>query len=283
MTSIPNKCANNFCLPVLGLGTYQIGGNQEQNIPYDSVQDIAGIKKAIELGFTHIDTAESYSEGLSEKLVGEAIKNFDRSQLFITTKVRRSNLRYDDVIRSAKASLDRLGIKIIDLYLIHAPSSDVPISETMKAMDFLLENELVKNIGVSNFNTEQLEGAMAETKYSIVNNQIHYNLGARAFEHNNTLSFCEKHGILVTAYRIVGYEQLLPGISILKSLAAKYKKTPIQIALNWLISQPNVVGLIKSIDPEHIKENLGALGWNMEKSDVDYLSCNFPAGETINI
>jgi diketogulonate reductase-like aldo/keto reductase len=283
MISIPKKCVNSFCLPMLGLGTYQIGEVQKPNMRNNKAQDIAGIKKAIELGFTHIDTAESYSEGLSEKIVGEAIKNFDRSQLFITTKVRRSNLRYDDVIRSAKASLDRLGIKMIDLYLIHAPSSDIPISETIKAMDFLLENELIKNVGVSNFNVEQLESVLATTKYSIVNNQIHYNLGARAFEHNNTLSFCEKQGILVTAYRIVGYEQLLPGISILKSLAAKYKKTPVQIAINWLISQPNVVGLIKSTDPEHIKENLGALGWNMEKSDVDYLSCNFPIGETINI
>jgi len=282
MTLIPNKCAKNFCLPILGLGTYQIGTEQQNSNDIDA-KSVASLKQAIELGFTHIDTAESYGEGRSEQLVGVAIKDFDRSQLKITTKVRRSHLRYDDLIRAAKGSLKRLGIKTIDLYLIHGPSSEVLINESMKAMDYLLENELIRNIGVSNFNTEQLAAALAATKYSIVNNQIHYNLGARVFEQNGTIAFCQKHNILVTAYRIIGYDQLAPGMSILNRLATKYQRTPIQIAINWLINQPNIVGLVKAVNPDHLRENLGALGWKLEDRDKEYLASQFPTGETMNI
>lgn len=276
MALIPNKCANNFCLPVLGLGTYQIGAGND-------AQDKAGLKQAIALGCNHIDTAESYSEGRSEEIVGEVIKEFNRDQLIITTKVRRSNLRYDDLIRSAKASLKRLGIKAIDLYLIHAPASEVPIGESMRAMDYLLENELIKNIGVSNFNAGQIAAALRETRYSIVNNQIHYNLGARSYAQDGTIAFCQKNNILITAYRIIGYDQLTPGMAILNRLAAKYQKTPAQIAINWLISQVNIVGLIKATNPDHLQENLGALGWELEAGDRKYLASHFPAGETMNV
>jgi len=281
--TIPLKCADGFCLPVLGFGTYQMGGETEHDPANDDQLDIAAIQAAVSLGIRHIDTAESYADGYCETLVGRVIKNLDRQQLFITTKVRASNLQYDDVIAAAKRSLERLGIKQIDLYLIHRPNPEVPIAESMRAMDFLLEHELIKHVGVSNFNVEQLTAAMAATKYRIVSNQIHYNLPARSYEQNGTLEFCRTHNVLVTAYRIVGYDQLTAGAKLLDPLAKKYQKTPAQIAINWLTSQPNVVGLVKSTNPGHLQENLGALGWRLTEEDAEYLGRNFPRGETINL
>ena len=282
MIEIPKKCVKDFCLPVLGFGTYRMGGKTQRDPTNNDQQDVAAIQAAIDLGLYHIDTAESYADGYCEQLGHQAIKNIDRKKLFITTKVRASNLSHDDVIAAAKRSLERLGIEYIDLYLIHRPSQDIPITETMRAMDYLYENGLVKNIGVSNFNADQLAAAVAATKHRIVNNQIHYNLSARFHEQHKTLDFCQKNNILVTAYRIVGYEQLTAGLALLNPLAKKYQKTPAQIAVNWLISQPNIVGLIKSTNPAHIEENLGALGWQLTEDELAHLSKNFPVGETIN-
>ena len=277
------KCADGFCLPVLGFGTYRMGGETERDLANDDQRDIAAIQAAVALGMHHLDTAELYANGYCETLVGQAIKPLDRQQLFITTKVRASNLHYDDVIAAAKRSLERLGIKQIDLYLIHRPNPAIPLEESIRAMDFLLEHELIKNIGVSNFNVEQLTTAMAATKYRIVSNQIHYNLSARAYEQNGTIEFCQKNNILVTAYRMVGYDQLTAGAGLLEPLAKKYQKTPVQIAINWLTSQPNVVGLVKSTNPDHLQENLGALDWQLTEEDAEHLGRNFPLGETINL
>ena len=154
----------------------------------------------------------------------------------------------------------------------------------MRAMDFLLENGLIKNIGVSNFNIPLLEKAMSYTKHKIVNNQIHYSLTARAYEENGTLEFCRKNNILATAYRPIGYQQFNDQAKqILEQLSQKYEKTPMQIAINWVINKPNLVALIKSSNSKHLKENLGALDWRIETKDEKYLDNNFPRMTTINI
>lgn len=283
ITHIAEKRINGFTLPVLGLGTYQMGGGDRRNPDNDDERDVETVKMAIRLGVKHIDTAENYADGYAEAIVGRAIKAFDRESLIITTKIRRSHLYYDDIIKAAKASLERLAIKSIDLYLIHGPSPNIPLKESLKAMDYLLENELIKNIGVSNFDIPLLEEAMEHTKYGIVNNQIHYSLAARAYEKNGTLDFCQKNNILVTAYRVIGYGQLdSPGREILARLSKKYDKTSAQIALNWAINKPNVVALTKSSKPEHLTENLAALTWRLDAEDEKYLDANFPEGATIN-
>lgn len=282
MVEIPKKYAQDFHLPVLGFGTYLMGGRHERSLANNDRRDIAAIRAAIGFGFNHIDTAESYAGGYCETLVRQAVSDTERSKLFITTKVSATNLHYDDLIAAAKRSLERLGVDYIDLYLIHRPSNEIPIAESMLAMDFLYENGLIKNIGVSNFNAEQLAAAMAATKYRIVNNQIHFGLSARFHEQQGTLDFCQKNNILVTAYRAVGYDQLIAGSTLLAPLAEKYHKTPTQVALNWLINQPNIVGLVKSTNPIHIEENLGALGWQLTVDELNYLAQNFPVGKTIN-
>jgi diketogulonate reductase-like aldo/keto reductase len=280
---IPKKSVKNFSLPILGLGTYGIGGLDKRNFNSNDGDEIQALQDAFSAGVTYIDTAESYADGYAEVLIGKAIKNLDRSNLFICTKVRKSNLRYDDIIRSAKGSLGRLGVDNVDLYLIHSPNKDVPIKESMKAMDFLLENQLVKNIGVSNFNLKSLEEAMSYTKYSIVNNQIHYNLTARAYEEDGTLDFCNKNKILVTAYRVIGFDQYKSyGLEILKRLSKKYEKTVSQIALSWILQKPNIVTLVQTKNLKHLIENISVIGWQMELEDRIFLDNNFPKGVTIN-
>lgn len=282
--TIPNKCADDFCLPALGFGTYGMGGKVDHDRQNDDAADIEAIRSAVGHGFKHIDTAELYADGYTEALIKRALNGLDRQSLFITTKVRRSHLRYDDLIRAAQGSLERLGLKQVDLYLIHGPSGEVPIAESMRAMDYLLEHELTRYIGVSNFNVNQLAAAQAATKYRIVNNQIHYNLSARAYETNGTIAYCQQHNILVTAYRIIGYDQIFgEGLQILTRLAGEYNKTPRQIALNWLVGKPGVVGLIKARAAQHLVESLGALGWELSATDREQLDRDFPRGETINL
>lgn len=282
---IPNRCAGNFCLPVLGLGTYQMGGGLERNPANDDRRDIAAIQAAIAAGVTHIDTAEKYAAGHCERLVAKAIAGVDPSQLFITSKVYVNHLRHDDVIAACRGSLERLGIRQLDLYLVHGPNSEVPLEETMGAMDWLVENGLTRFIGVSNFDVPLLQAAARHTKHGIATNQIHYSLVARAYEQNGTLEYCRANGILVTAYRPIGKfgELARPGTLRLDDVARRYKKTPAQIALNWVINKPNVVVLVKTSDPRHLDENLGALGWSLTPDDTRDLDKNFPVGDTINV
>lgn len=170
-------------VPALGLGTWR----------YDA--GIEPLQRGIELGATLIDTAERYG---TEAVVGKAIRGV-RSQVFVATKVRHENLRYDDVIRAADKSLSTLGVERIDLYQVHRPNRDVPIAETMAAMNALVGAGKVRFIGVSNFSLTQLTQAQNASGHPIVSNQLRYSLVNRAIE-GELLQFCQQVGITVIAY-----------------------------------------------------------------------------------
>ena len=262
-------------LPVLGIGTWRMGGGMEEIDTSEDAACVHAIRTAIEWGMTHIDTAEVYAKGHAEELVAQAIRGFAREKLFITTKVSWEHLRYDEVLQAAKGSLARLGVSQIDLYLIHAPDPDVPLQETMKAMDELVDKGWVRFIGVSNFSVEQMKEAQAHAKHKMVTNQIEYNLLTRNKGMFNTnmekeiIPYCQKHDILVTAWRPVGRGELTkPGFPLLDELAEKYNKTQAQIAINWLIAKPNVITIPKATKIEHMKENLGAVGWQLSAEDI---------------
>ena len=269
-------------IPVLGLGTWSMGGGMVSDTTYDK-ENIYAIKTAIELGITHIDTAEMYGDGHAEELVGEAIKDFNRETLFITTKVLPENLRYDDVIASVKRSLRRLKTEYIDLYLIHIPNPKIPIQETMKAFNFLYKEGLIRFIGVSNFSVKQLEEAQKSSPNKIVANQIEYSLLIRnegnEYINNmesNVIPYCQENDIMVIAYRPLARGKLTkPGFKILDELAKKYNKTQAQIAINWLISKKKVITIPKSTSVEHLKENLGAVGWKLTSEDMHKLDKEF--------
>lgn len=275
------KLTENKKIPVLGLGTWEIGGGMSRDTSRDR-ENVAAIKKAIELGYKHIDTAEMYGGGHSEELVGLAVKGFERESLFITTKVLPDHLQYNNCIKAAERSLKRLQTDYIDLYLIHIPNPKIPIKETMRAMDTLLKQGKVRFIGVSNFSVEQLKEAQEHTENKIVNNQIEYNLLTRHRGMYNVnieseiIPFCQENEIIITAWKpLVKGKLFREKNKLLEELTEKYNKTLAQIAINWLISKKNIITIPKSINPEHLKENLGALGWTLREEDIKRLNEEF--------
>lgn len=267
------KLKNGFELPVFGFGTWQVGGRETRDPDNDDIADINAIKIAIELGITHIDTAEMYAEGHAEKLVGEAIRGFERSNLLIATKVWSSHLHYDELINSARQSLKRLRTDYIDIYLIHYPNPSIDVRESMEAMDYLVEKGYIRNIGVCNFSVEEFKQAQRHTENKIVCNQVYYNLIHRGPVMDGSLEYARKNDVMIVAWRPIEKGLFSRAkIDILKKLGKKYGKTGSQIAINWLISQENVVTISKSRNIEHLKENLGALNWKMDKSDMDFLT-----------
>ena len=269
------KCG--FTLPVFGFGTWQMGGREVINPDNDDRADIFAIRSAIEMGITHIDTAAWYSGGHAEELVGEAIKGLDRSKLIITTKVSPMNLHYGDVVRSASQSLKRLGIDYIDVYVIHNPNPYIDIKETMKALDYLVEKQVARYIGLSNFNLKQLQEAQENSLSKIVCNHLHYNLKHRGPLLDGTIQYCQDNDVIIVAWRPVQKGLFSKEkFKILEGLCLKYEKTENQIAINWLISQENIVTISKTRNIEHLKENISAVGWEMDNKDIEFLMNNFP-------
>ena len=277
MIEIPVKKLEHtrFSLPELGLGTWQMGGRKEADFSHDDAE-VAAIEAAVEAGITHIDTAEVYGAGHTEELVGAAIRGVNRKKLFITSKVKE-NSRTARVVEACKASLKRLGTDYIDLYLLHHYSNECPLEESIAGLDELVKQKLVKHIGVSNFTKEHLEEAQKLTKNRIVCNQVYYNLASRQPESTGLLEYCQKHDILLIAYRPVEKGKLLEGVPpIMDELCIKYEKTPAQIAINWLTSQKNVVTIFKTSNAAHLKENLGSVGWHLTEEDVERLRKEYP-------
>lgn len=277
MSDVPWKSLKNgFAIPVLGQGTWRMGGVDTPDTANDDA-DIAAIRRGIATGLCHIDTAEMYAGGHAEELVGIAMKGqgIRRADYFLTDKVWKTHLRYDDVLRAAEASLKRLGTDYIDLYLIHQVNPDVPEEETIRAMNRLKREGVIRHIGVSNFSEERLKRAQAASDAPIVANQLHYNLRIREIEQCGLLDYCRSQGIMVIAWRpLRGLDLTLP---LIVALAEKYGKTPSQIALNWLLCQENVVTITKAANPLHLAENMGALGWALEKEDAERLRREYPA------
>ncbi len=253
-------------VPEIGFGTYTLGIT-----PGTGRRSVKAIQYAIECGLTHIDTAERYARGYTEELVGEGINDFERSKLFITTKVWVDNLRYDDVLSACRGSLQRMRTHYIDLYLIHWPNPDIPLAETLSAMDKLVDEGLVRFIGVSNFDLVRLKEAETITRHGIFSNQVEYSLVKREPE-SELLPYCQENGILLTAYSPLGQDIIANGShAIIDRLARKYQRTPVQIALNYLTSRDNVIAIPKALQHDHIKENSQASGWRIEREDLDLL------------
>ena len=145
-------------LPVIGLGTWAMGGDRRPDHSRDD-EMTALIQDAIEMGYTHIDTAEMYGAGHCEDLVGRALQNFAREDIFVTTKVLPDNLRHDDLLRALDGSLQRLQTDYADLYLIHWPNPDVPLEESFKALNRAAADGRIRRVGVSNFDVPLLRSA----------------------------------------------------------------------------------------------------------------------------
>lgn len=276
--NIPTKTLQSgFTLPVLGLGTWNIGGSFEKNPNNNDEADILSIQKTINAGIIHIDTAEMYAEGYTEELIGKAIRRYNRKKLFITTKVSPEHLEYKAVLQSAYNSLKRLKTDYIDLYLIHHPNPFISLKETMRAFNKLKDEKIIRFIGVSNFSIKNFDEAQFHTHYQIVSNQVHYNLVSRAPQYSGLLNYCQKNDIMLISWQPLQKGQLVKQKNpLMQKLCKKYHKTPAQIALRWLIEQQNVVVITKMSNPIHMQENLGAIGWDIDKSDIACLTSHYP-------
>ncbi|MFC1988620.1 aldo/keto reductase [Chloroflexota bacterium] len=270
---LKNLGSTSVKVPALGAGTWAMGGGTLRNTDGDE-ESIRALRRAIELGMYLIDTAEMYGDGHCEELVGEAIKPFPREQLFIVSKVWHNHMHYADVIKAAEHSLKRLQTDWIDLYLTHYPSLEVPMNETMEAMESLVERNLVRFIGVSNFNVAQMEEATScFSKGEIVANQVDYSLAARSAE-KDVLPYCTQHQLTVMAYSPLAKGELARN-EFLHDIGKKYGKTAAQVALNWLITQEGVIAIPKAVNLNHLEQNADAAGWTLSKEDRERISQHF--------
>lgn len=286
--NIPTKkLKNGFEMPVFGIGTYNVLAENDNNVflsDSDWQKEISTLSTAIEFGITHIDTAESYAQGNAEKLIGKVIQNFDRKKLFLTSKVKLDNLYYLGIQQALQSTLERMQTNYLDLYLMHRCPPIDKFEECVQAMNELIEKGLIKNIGLSNTNTSHTEMLCKISKHPFVVNQVHLNLQFREPERDGLVNFCQNNDMLLEAWRPVnkgaltksGVNITKPGIPLLDALCKKYNKTPAQISINWLISQNNIVTLAKSSNIEHLKENLGSIGWFMDPEDIEKLKTEFP-------
>lgn len=277
------KLLNGFSLPVLSMGTWMVGGGSARDPGCDENAAVESIRRGIDAGVTCIDTAEMYAAGFTEQLVGRAVQGFPRKELQLISKVSPRNLRYDGVLRSLKGSLERLGVDYLDVYLIHKPNLDIPLQETMRAMRTLLDQGLVRHIGVSNFGVARLRQAQDHLGCPVVLDQVHYNLVFREPEVSGLLTYCQENDIFVMAWRPLEKGVLaLECPDIVKNVSEKYGRTPAQVIINWLISQDRVVTLSTMRREKNLRENLGAVGWSLEAGDIEMLRAAFPRQEKVS-
>ncbi|QDA31128.1 aldo/keto reductase [Thermococcus indicus] len=250
----------------IGLGTWGIGGYETPDYSRDK-ESVEALRYGLELGINLIDTAEFYGAGHSEELVGKAIRDFEREGLFIISKVWPTNFGYEKAKRAARASAKRLGT-YIDLYLLHWPGDSWErIEETLHALEELVDDGLIRYIGVSNFDLELLRKSHeVMRKYEIVANEVKYSLKDRWPETSGLLEYMKREKIALIAYTPLEKGSLARN-ECLAEIGRKYGKSAAQVALNYLIWEDNVIAIPKAGSKAHIEENAGAMGWRLSKED----------------
>lgn len=218
-------------LPKIGFGTWKIGGDSSADPTIDSAS-MTALRSALEIGYTHFDTAEMYADGHAEELLGKAVRSSQvkREALFVTSKVTPSHLQYDQVLHSCENSLRRLQMDYIDLYLIHWPSAGMKLEDTFHALNKLVRDEKIRHIGVSNFNLKLLQQAQELSETPIITNQAPYSLSDRSYIKNGILEYCQENDIFLTAYSPID-EGGLRSNKILETIAKTHGVTIYQIAL----------------------------------------------------
>jgi 2,5-diketo-D-gluconate reductase B len=240
-------------ISALGLGTWQNTG--------PGCADT--VETALELGYRHVDTAQMYE---NEEQVGEGIAaaDVDRDEIFLTTKLWRSNLRAADVHESFEASLEKLDVDYVDLLLIHWPHPRVPIEETIGAMQELREEGSIRHIGVSNFTRSQLREVVELADAPIVTDQVLYNPYK---DQSNLHEFCVDSGIALTAYSPLGRGDAITD-ETLAAIGEQYDKSAAQVALRWLVQQQNVVAIPKTTSRDHLEANLAVFDFELTDAEM---------------
>jgi diketogulonate reductase-like aldo/keto reductase len=260
-------------VPRLGQGTWRIGEQRARR-----QAEIAALRAGLDLGLTLIDTAEMYGDGRSEELIADVIAG-RRDDAYVVSKVLPQNATRAGTIAACERSLKRLKTDYLDLYLLHWRQSE-PLAETLEAFVRLEKAGSIRNYGVSNFDGDDLEEAVAlDGGAKIAANQVLYNLEHRGIEWD-VLPWCRERGIPIMAYSPLGSggQELrrLLGNAALRTVAERHSATPAQIALAWVLRQPNVVVIPKAGSVEHVRANRDALDIELGEDDLRALDAAFP-------
>jgi 2,5-diketo-D-gluconate reductase B len=244
-------------VPALGYGTWLVTGQ-------DATE---GVRDALEIGYRHIDTARAYE---NEREVGRGIADsgVQRGEIFLTTKVPHDEATAAEVERDAEQSLERLGVDQLDLLLLHWPSPDVPLEETIKALDKVREDGRTRNIGVSNFPAGLLRQAIGIAP--VFCNQVEYH---PFLDQSRLLELAGEHEILITAYSPLAHGKV-PDDPTLRRIGDKYGKSAGQVALRWLLDQPGVSPIPKASSHERRRENFDVFDFSLDdedRSEIDRL------------
>uniref|UniRef100_A0A7J3QG72 Aldo/keto reductase n=1 Tax=Ignisphaera aggregans TaxID=334771 RepID=A0A7J3QG72_9CREN len=253
---------SNECISAIGIGTRNIHN-------YRNAEEALSI--AIEAGINLFETAGFYGDGLSEELIGRTISKFGRENIFIVTKLLPQYLANEEsAIKAVQASLKRLRTSYVDLLLVYGTHEVISIAYQIRLLEMLIEKGYTRYIGVGNFKIKELKEAMENTrKYDIVANQVAYSVVNKRIE-KDLIPFAIKNNILILACSPLEKGSIIRHPLLIK-IASNYNKTPIQIALNFIISRPYVVAITKTEQKNHVREIKNAMGWRLQVSDIELL------------
>ena len=242
-------------VPALGLGTYRLSGGECER----------AVERALSLGYRHIDTAQMYR---NEEEVGRGIQGsgVDREEIFLTTKVWPSDFSYERTIQTTRESLKKLDTDRVNLLLMHWPSRDVPLEETLGAMRELQEEGSVRHIGVSNFPPSMVQEAAQHAE--IFCDQVEYH----PYEaQDELLGQAKEMDYLLTAYRPLSRGGILND-ETLREIGETHDKTAAQVALRWLIQQEKVAAIPKATSEEHLKANFDVFDFELNDEEMERVS-----------
>ncbi|WP_247000902.1 aldo/keto reductase [Halosolutus gelatinilyticus] len=248
-----DACPTANGMPMLGLGTWQNA---------DPEQCAKSVRTALETGYRHIDTAQVYD---NEVAVGDGIEraDVDREDVFLATKVWISNLAYEDVLETARESLDRLGVDYVDLLYVHWPARTYDPEETLAALDELYDEGLIENAGVSNFLPEQVADAVDRCDAPILANQVELHPLLPQLE---LRAACDERDVEVVAYSPLARGAVFDRPAI-QDIAAKHDASEAQVSLAWL-REKGVTAIPKATGEAHIRDNWESLFVDLDDEDV---------------
>src|SRR5262245_11619673 len=269
MTSIrPVRFPDDTSAPALGLGTWMMGERRR-----DAPEEAAAIAYGLDLGMTLVDTAEMYGDGRAEEIVGRAIAG-RRDQVYVVSKVYPHNAGRRSAIAACERSLKRLGVERLDLYLLHWRGR-IPLAETVEAFEKLRDQGKIARWGVSNFDVDDMRELWTLPHgRRCATNQVLYHLGVRGAEWA-LLPWMRKHRMPLMAYSPLGQGDLLRRPA-LTEIAAAIGATPAQLALAWLLREPDVLASPKSGEPRHVRENRSAADLELDPAALARLDRAFP-------
>lgn len=267
----------------LAIGTARIGsekvGNKLVPVLDRDEEYVQILQDSFSLGLTHIDSARMYGEGHTSEIVGQAIAGLDRERFVIASKVGAKPVSREQVLFDVEAEVKAIGGSYLDVVYVHDQwhgegEMGEPMKECLAGLCDAVDRGLAKSIGVSNFTLEQLQNAMAHTRYPITIIQSRFNVLSHPLISTELLDFCRKNKILVAAHTSLGRGDIYNSSAseTLATMAEKYGVSPAVIALNWLLSQEGVIPVVRSHKKDHIADNLRAFDFAMSKSDWETLN-----------